>query len=212
MTTDDNHFIAKNKASLSKMIGKEYIRKKLEEYGFEIEKQKGTTLHLKNNKKIKYGISTFKAENIFKIKKYGSGGVPYWGWAIKQIDANIEQIDAKLPEFDYFICIKIDNNYENYAIDNPDKEEKNKYYKILYKDVKLQFYIFTKNDILNKVDCKNINIYEKKKLLKIQLFENDQSYQDAKRECKDLLTDLDMELNENKSKFLERWDIIHEKS
>ena len=184
-------------------LGRLYVKNELYKRGNNIE-QKGYFIYakhtVKNNKNIdcvvKVSTSLFKSEGMHKIDKetYDKISTPLFKRSrslypneVPYYGWTVKCENAKSKKFDYFVGVALDDDFTN-----------------------PQFYIFTKEDISKiKDSCiprfKNVQ-------KKIQLYENNQSYEVIKNKYPESLTELDKELNENKSKFLERWNVIDEKS
>lgn len=117
---------SKNRMSIN-FLGKYYLTEELNKRGYISELKEGyciITTNKNKNLKIKVRASRFKDEKLFKI---GKEYIKFWGWAI-------EMKGKKKENFDFFICVSLDDSWK-----------------------KPRFYIFS-HDEINSIEYCNKNL------------------------------------------------------
>lgn len=177
-------------------------------------KEKFDNIDIEYNEKIPEKLKGILGELYvaYKLQKKGFSGIerqrPYSPFDIylKQFDKKIEvrssflknegiypkpiqyygwtvlRAKEKHPKYDILICVTLDKSLKNPA-----------------------FYVFDNNDV-EKIG--EVKLWMKGVKKKIHLFNDEESYQNAKSTEPKLITEYEKYINENPDKFLDRWDKI----
>lgn len=155
--------------------GELYVWLELEKNGFKPTLKGGSSkvdITLANGKGIEVRSSLLKNEGIFKK------GINFYGWRVQTATSTIN--------FDYLICVAVDDDYSN-----------------------PRFYLFTKQE------CERLRWIEKYPRFtsikrKILLFENWNSYLKGRKQRPEIFSRIEYHLNKNPEKYQDKWDIIQD--